>query len=151
MFDFWRGYQVQHWKIDKAQYVVCLCNLLKYANFAFDLLNDEKRHDSSLNGFLLEKNLRVEDNRPLFFKTIGYCFYIVFRKFYGRNAFRGVKVVLRAAPPTPCSRKPAKCLVSLKMANLKMFYNLHCVRVRVRLRSQKLSIAQQSEPHFNTA
>ena len=22
-----------------------------------------------------------EDNRPLFFKTIGYCFYIVFRTF----------------------------------------------------------------------
>ena len=37
---------------DKAQYVFCLCSLLKYANFAFDLLNDEKGHDSCLDAKL---------------------------------------------------------------------------------------------------
>ena len=30
----------------------CLCSLLKYANFAFDLLNDEKGHDSCLDAKL---------------------------------------------------------------------------------------------------
>ena len=34
-----------------------------------------------------------EDNTPLIFKTIGYCFYIVFRKFLGKTPFRGAKVV----------------------------------------------------------
>ena len=51
-------------------------------------------------GFLQEKNLRgVKDNRPLFFKTIGYCFYC---SFYGfcKN-FRGQKSFWGAPPCTP--------------------------------------------------
>ena len=44
-------------------------------------------------GFLPEKNLRgAKDNRPLFFKTIGYCFYCSFYGFF--ENFRGAKVVL---------------------------------------------------------
>ena len=55
-------------------------------------------------GFLLEKNLRgAKDNRPLFFKTIGYCFHCSFycffkilgcRRLLGGKSFWGV-------PPAP--------------------------------------------------
>ena len=58
-------------------------------------------------GFLLEKNLRegAKDNRPLFFKTLRYCFYCSFYRFFQK--FKGGKSGGGAPPLPPCSRKPA--------------------------------------------
>ena len=58
---------------------------------------------TSWTGFLLEKNLTgggAKDNRPLFFKTIGYCFYCFFENLGGQKSFWG------APPAPPRSRKP---------------------------------------------
>ena len=79
------------------------------------------------------KKFKGEDSRPLFFL---YCFSKILG---GKRLLGGDKSRFGGRhPPAPCSRKPAKCLVSLKMANLKMLCNLHCVRARLRLRSNKL-------------
>ena len=50
--------------------------------------------------------------RPLFFKTIGYCLSCSFCCFLkilgGQMPFRGAKVVFGGRPLPPCSRKPVK-------------------------------------------
>ena len=52
MFDFLRRYQVCAEKSIKPS-TFFVCSLLKYTNFAsFDLLNDDKGHDSCLNAEL---------------------------------------------------------------------------------------------------
>ena len=47
--------------------------------------------------------MKVEDNRPLIFKTIGYCFNGLLKILGGKNLLGGQKSFLGAIP---CSRKP---------------------------------------------
>ena len=67
------------------------------------------------------KKFRGGDNRPLFFKTIGYCSYCYFYCFSkilgGQTSFRG------GAPP--CSRKPACDQPHNNRVNYKFNYDLY--------------------------
>ena len=72
------------------------------------------------------KKFKGGNNRPSFFKTIGYCFYCSFYCFSkilrGQTPFRGAKVVLGGAPCPPVAESQ-----NLLIDNLPGYYVRVCI------------------------
>ena len=77
----------------------------------------------------------AKDNRPLFFKTIGYCFYC---SFYCFSKILGGKSRFGGRPLPPCSRKPVYSWgiirTSLRICTHSLGIHTHSLRIRTVLK-----------------